>query len=109
MQINSTNNLPIIAGFNRPTRHNQQNTHQESNHTSSNDRAQRNQEPLEGQIVQSQFGAAGPGTQRVGPTVNAQPLFDQQLTQSGERARRAYQNTELAGDVELANRLDVIV
>lgn len=104
MQINSSNSLPILTGFNRPSQRNQQNTPQENNRST-----QRTQEPLEGQIVQSQFASTGLTTHSVRPTSNTQPLFDQQLTQSGEQARHAYQSNELAGEVELANRLDVIV
>ena len=91
-------------GYERPNRQRQQS----SNEDSERQRAT-TQTTLEGQIVQSHYATVTLNTRSVRPAVNAQPMFDQNLTQSGEQARRAYQATALAGDVELANRLDVVV
>ena len=106
MQINSHNSLPLITG----------NDHQRLRQSSRQQKADEEHEhsskriaaPLDGQIVQSQFSASELTARSVRPAVNAQPLFNQQLTQRGEQAQRAYQNIELAGEVELTNRLDVL-
>ena len=101
MQINSPISLPITTGYDRPRRQQQSVDNQRERP------AQNQTTPVEQQIVQSQYGLNS--TQRIRPTVNAQPLFNQQLSQTGEQARRTYEDIALAGDVELANRLDVIV
>ena len=46
---------------------------------------------------------------RVRPTPQAQPSFDQQLSYRGQQARNHYQDVALSGEVDLVNRLDVIV
>ncbi len=104
MQLNTHNNLTVIAGYEPAHRPQPHRTHQdrEDDHP-----ANRPLTPLEGQILPSQ-GFSESTTARVRQTNNSQPLFDQQLTQSGEQARRAYQTTALTGDVELTNRLDEI-
>lgn len=104
MQINGHNNLPITTGFDRSQR--------QSQAKANSDREQPRHSPpvpLGTQIVQSQFAPTELYTRSVRPALNAQPMFNQQLTQSGEQARQAYQDTALAGEAELANRLDVIV
>ena len=104
MQINGHNNLPITTGYDRAQRQPQA--------TADSDREPRrdlNPAPIANQIVQSQFAPATLYPRSVRPALNAQPMFNQQLTQSGEQARQAYQDTALAGEAELANRLDVIV
>jgi hypothetical protein len=99
MQINTGNNLPIIADYSR------------RQHTQLNREQSRQPRPATEQqqialLHNNQFNSM----QRVRPNVNAQPVFNQQLTPTGEQARRLYQDIALAGnDVELANRLDVIV
>jgi hypothetical protein len=101
MQINPYNSLPIITGYDRPRRQQQQTDHSQDKKT------QQLPVPVEQDIIQSQYDMAS--TQRIRPTVNAQPLFNQQLSQTGEQARRTYEDIALSGDIELANRLDVIV
>jgi len=101
MQINTHNSFPITTGFEHPQRQAQQKPNEEREQA-----ANRPAAALEGQIVQSQFSPSALNTRSVRPAVNVQPLFNQQLTQRGEQAQRAYQNTALAGEVELANRLD---
>jgi hypothetical protein len=99
MQINTGNNLPIIADYNR---------HQRSNLNREQPRQSRPSTD-ELPIIQPQNNQIN-SVQRVRPTVNATPIDDQQLSQTGEQARRLYQDIALAGnDVELAHRLDVIV
>ena len=99
MQINSGNNLPIIADYNR---------HQRSRLNREQPRQSRpaaDEQPLF-QPQNNQFNSV----QRVRPTVNATPIYDQRLSQTGEQARRLYQDIALAGnDVELAHRLDIVV
>ena len=104
MQINGHNNLLITTGFDH--------SRQQPQAKSKSDREQPQHSPptpLGTHIVQSQFAPSNLYSRSVRPTLNAQPMFDQQLTQSGERARQAYQDTALAGEAELANRLDVVV
>ena len=100
MQINSSNNLPIITGY-EPQRQRRQQRQPEQ--------VEQERVATNNQIVAAQFPPASTTTQRVRPTVNAQPLYNQQLTQSGEQAQRAYHDVAMAGEVELAHRLDVIV
>lgn len=103
MQINTTNNLPIITGFDRRPQQ-QSNASRESGQ-----KRQSSSLPLQGQIVQSQLAPGSLYARSTRPPLNAQPMFNQQLTQSGEQARQTYQNIAQAGEAELANRLDVVV
>ncbi len=95
MYIGSPHNLPIITvGSNPPDSSRAQHKH-----------SQHNTQPAAVNATPS-VTTAPHQTRR---TINVQPMFDQNLTHRGEQARRAYQGTELNGEAELLNRLDVTV
>ncbi|MGD8784219.1 MAG: hypothetical protein PVG75_07260 [Thioalkalispiraceae bacterium] len=102
MQINTHHNLPIIAGYDRAQ---QQRRHRPDPEAVDQTRS----EPIREQLIVSQYSSATLDAQRVRQTVDAQPMFNQQLSQPGEMARRTYQVVALAGEAELTNRLDVFV
>ena len=95
MQISSSYNLPVTTGYAR----------QDSSR-------QPQLAPKQAIADAKQAVAASPQAQVIGqqqkvrPTIQVQPLFDQSLTYRGEQARRAYQNVEMGGEVELMQRLD---
>ena len=43
------------------------------------------------------------------PQRTAQPLYEQQLSHRGQRAQQLYTRIEYASDLELMNRIDVVV
>ncbi len=102
MNITPHHNLPISTGFERPGHKRGPTTGQPQKQPANN--------PLASQIVQSQFNATGnvSSTQRIRPTVNAQPMFDQNLTHRGAEAKNVYQGVELSSEAELMPRLSVI-
>jgi len=61
-------------------------------------------------ILQSQFNATGniADSQKIQPTINAQPVSDQNLTHQGSQAKNMYQEVELSNEAELMPRLSVI-
>lgn len=95
MQISSSHNLPITTGFAQA------------------DAARPSPNPQQAIARAQQASAASPEVQLINrqapipATKPAQPLFDQSLTHRGEQARRAYENTQMGGDMELMHRLDV--
>ena len=97
MQISSSHNLPITTGYRQ------------------GDSARPAPAPQQAIARAQQAAAASPEVQLVNRQApipasrQAQPLFDQALTHRGEQARRAYENTETGGDMELMHRLDVRV
>jgi hypothetical protein len=94
MQIPSSSNLPIITGYSPQTPARPSPSPPPANSAAN-------------QTATSQpTGQAVAALQRVRPTIQVQPLYDQSLTYRGEQARRTYQNVEMGGEVELMHRLD---
>ncbi len=106
MNITPHNNLPISAGFQTPSRQRGSSADQQQKSSTNN--------PLQSQIVQSQFNATGnaatnlAASQRIRPTISAQPMLDQNLTHRGAQAKNVYQGVELSSEAELMPRLNVI-
>ena len=102
MNITPHNNLPISTGFERPHHRRDASTGQQQKQPANN--------PLPSQIVQTQFNATSnvASTQRIRSTVNAQAMFDQNLTHQGAQAKDVYQGIELSDEAELMPRLNVV-
>ncbi len=102
MNITANHNLPIFTGFERPTHPRGSSADAQPKQTANHS--------LANQIVQSQLNIAGTvsSSQRVRPTINAQPVFDQNLTHRGAQAKDVYQDVELSNEAELMPRLNVV-
>lgn len=102
MNISSNNNLPISTGFSRP---------RDSRGTSADPQQKQASTPSQANLtLPSQLNTAAniASSQRVRPTVHAQPVLDQNLTHRGAQAKDVYQEVELSSEAELMPRLNIL-
>ncbi|VAW93520.1 hypothetical protein MNBD_GAMMA21-1912 [hydrothermal vent metagenome] len=98
MNISSNNNLLISTGFSRP---------RDSRGTSADPQQKQASSPSQANLTLN-TAANIASSQRVRPTVHAQPMLDQNLTHRGAQAKDVYQEVELSSEAELMPRLNIL-